>query len=93
MMPTMPILSPNNALKIANRLGARKDAARPCDLSDQAISGLQELIRGTEAVERMERMISGFTDDAERALANAGIPGDAAEAMRALGAAAITRTA
>ncbi|WP_417556425.1 polyprenyl synthetase family protein [Microbacterium sp.] len=63
------------------------------DLSDQAISGLQELIRGTEAVERMERMISGFTDDAERALANAGIPGDAAEAMRALGAAAITRTA
>jgi geranylgeranyl diphosphate synthase type I len=62
-------------------------------LSESAISELQELIRSTGAVQRMERMISGFTDDAERALANAGIADDAAEALRALVTAAITRTA
>jgi len=62
-------------------------------LSAVTVSALQELIRSTGAVERVESMISDCTDQAERALASAGLDPVTAADLRVLAQAAISRSA
>lgn len=62
-------------------------------LSPAAVGALQELIQDTGATERIERMISDCTEEAERALASANLDDRAAAGLRALAEAAITRSA
>ncbi len=63
------------------------------ELSPDAVATLQQLIRSTGAVERIESMISDRTDEAEHALASAGIDETSAAGLRALAQAAISRSA
>ncbi|MGB3375851.1 MAG: polyprenyl synthetase family protein [Microbacterium sp.] len=63
------------------------------ELSPDAVTTLQQLIRSTGAVERIESMISDRTDEAEHALASAGIDEASAAGLRALAQAAISRSA
>lgn len=62
-------------------------------LSPDTVARLQQLIRSTGALERVESMISDCTDEAERALASAEIDEASATGLRALAQAAINRTA
>jgi len=63
------------------------------ELSPATVSTLQQLIRGTDAVERIESMIADCTGQAETALASAAIDQASAAALRALAQAAISRSA
>lgn len=62
-------------------------------LSPGAVSSLQRLIQETGAIDRVENMISGYTDQAERALAAADINIRAADTLRELRDAAVARSA
>ncbi|BDZ37889.1 geranylgeranyl pyrophosphate synthase [Microbacterium suwonense] len=61
-------------------------------LSAEAVASLQRLIEDTGAVSRIEAMIAEFTAQAESALTAADVGEDAAASLRALAAAAISRS-
>ncbi|WP_105567419.1 polyprenyl synthetase family protein [Microbacterium halophytorum] len=63
------------------------------DLDPDEAAGLAEAIRATGALTEVERRISAFADDAERALDEAPIDPHAGTAMRGLAEAAIRRSA
>lgn len=63
------------------------------DLSAAEVAELQELIRSTGAAEQVERMITGYTDVAAHALEEAALTPAARESLRALAAAAVSRSA
>lgn len=62
-------------------------------LSDASVAEVQRLIRDSGALERIETMISQYTDAAEQALLSAELNEDATAALRSLAAAAIARSA
>lgn len=79
-------LSPSRRAELDGALGDP-------ELSPDAVATLQQLIRSTDAVERVESMISDCTDQAEHALASAEIDEASATGLRALARAAISRSA
>ena len=62
-------------------------------LSDDAVTALQQMIRDSGALERIESMIAEYTEAAEVALARAALQPEATTALRTLADAAITRSA